>query len=171
MIETSTITTVRDAMWNAVENAVGLQRLFNGKYRDDVQISGLIMQGVSVSDLPALSILPQSSDLVGLTYSQDEFRIPFQVTIYLPPDQWSKAELLIEQVVWAIRNQGDSTAASAVPFINRVCASLDRISGVNVAPGLLQSSATAPGDTLTRPVRCIVASATLLANPLTNSFG
>lgn len=170
---TGILTEIRTAMWNAVNACEVLEKAFAKKYREDRDIEGLLLSGVSVSDLPALLITGTAFTAAMQTYSLEEWPIPFRVDLYMPTNRWSTAELRVEQVIWAIRNQAPG-GDDPVPYIRRLCADVMRVGPVTVLPALLQQASPLAAAVNQIPAqqqqRCIVASATLLVNPVRNPF-
>jgi hypothetical protein len=169
--ETAILTELRTAMWDAVNGCSVLTGKFRKKYQSNSDIQGLLMQGISVSDLPAILITGAPFSPTMNTYALEEWPVSFRVDLYIPPDRWSDAELRIEQVIWAIRNQAPEDNPT-VPYIRRLGADVMRLGPISITAGALQQASplAASINQINQQQRCIVASATLQVDPVRNPF-
>lgn len=117
------LTTARLSLWDAIEHWPALQRfppadtslLFERTYRLDDESLLLSEIVPSLSDLPALAILPTSVTPAWFTHEMQTWPVLFDVTLWTADWHLPEAESLIEHVIDAVyRSHAEGSSVSYV---------------------------------------------------------
>lgn len=116
------LTDARQSVWTAIDNwppladaSTSTGRVFNATYRFDDEMALLSEIAPSLSDLPALVILPLSAVPAWYTNEMQVWPLLLEITLFTQDWNLGQAEDLIERVCDAIYQS--HPAESSVPYV------------------------------------------------------
>ena len=164
---TKLLTAARQAVWQALREWPLWTAKIQTTYESDDEVRRFLQQEANVSRCPAMSALWRTTNPEWWVHSQQEWKCPLEISIWVSEDRLSLSEDLIEDAIDAVFRAEHSTsvAGGRVFVVQQVCGNHPQILamevGVPITAGedgkhrLLQSSVVFQLPLKKRPIMAL----------------
>lgn len=118
MADTSTtkvLRTARETVWKALRQWTLWTETIRQNYESDDEVRRFIASDPNVSRLPALSVLWRTSNPEWWVHTLQDWKVPLEISVWVPDDRQSLAEDLLEDVVDAVMRTDAPSSTTAAP--------------------------------------------------------